>query len=101
MSARPVTGRWFEQLEVGTVVQHATRRVAYGRGTTVNGWLGTSSGVALGGQTVDVLTAPDNGSGQFTTATDTITAANGGWSAHLAAGPAKLCRRPTNPLLHS
>jgi acyl dehydratase len=26
MSARPVTGRWFEQLEVGTVVQHATRR---------------------------------------------------------------------------
>ena len=26
MTARPVTGRWFEQLEVGTVVQHATRR---------------------------------------------------------------------------
>ncbi|HEV7787440.1 MAG TPA: MaoC family dehydratase [Pseudonocardia sp.] len=26
MSARPVTGRWFEQLEVGTVVQHAVRR---------------------------------------------------------------------------
>jgi acyl dehydratase len=26
MSARPVTGRWFEQLEVGTVVRHATRR---------------------------------------------------------------------------
>ena len=26
MSARPVTGRWFEQLEVGTVVQHAIRR---------------------------------------------------------------------------
>lgn len=23
---RPVTGRWFEQLPVGTVVQHATRR---------------------------------------------------------------------------
>ncbi|WIX75771.1 MaoC family dehydratase [Amycolatopsis rhabdoformis] len=23
---RPVSGRWFEQLEVGTVVQHATRR---------------------------------------------------------------------------
>jgi acyl dehydratase len=26
MNARPVTGRWFEQLEVGTVVQHAVRR---------------------------------------------------------------------------
>jgi acyl dehydratase len=26
MNARAVTGRWFEQLEVGTVVQHAVRR---------------------------------------------------------------------------
>jgi acyl dehydratase len=26
MNARAVTGRWFEQLEVGTVVQHAIRR---------------------------------------------------------------------------
>jgi acyl dehydratase len=26
MTARPVTGRWFEELPVGTVIQHATRR---------------------------------------------------------------------------
>ena len=26
MTDRPVTGRWFEELEVGTVVRHATRR---------------------------------------------------------------------------
>lgn len=26
MTARPVTGRWFEDLPMGTVVQHATRR---------------------------------------------------------------------------
>ena len=26
MSARPVSGRWFEELVVGTVVEHATRR---------------------------------------------------------------------------
>jgi acyl dehydratase len=26
MTDRPVTGRWFEALEVGTVVRHATRR---------------------------------------------------------------------------
>jgi acyl dehydratase len=26
MSDRPVTGRWFEELSVGTVVQHAVRR---------------------------------------------------------------------------
>ncbi|HEY3708815.1 MAG TPA: MaoC family dehydratase [Amycolatopsis sp.] len=25
-AARPVSGRWFEQLETGTLVQHATRR---------------------------------------------------------------------------
>lgn len=26
MTARPVTGRWFEELPVGTLIQHATRR---------------------------------------------------------------------------
>ena len=26
MAVRPVTGRWFEELPVGTVIQHATRR---------------------------------------------------------------------------
>ena len=26
MTDRPVTGRWFEELEVGTVIRHATRR---------------------------------------------------------------------------
>jgi len=26
MDARPATGRWFEELPVGTVIQHATRR---------------------------------------------------------------------------
>jgi hypothetical protein len=72
------------------MVEHSTRRVAYGRGTMVNGWLGTSSGVALGGQTVHVLGAPDNGLGQFTTAADAITAADGSWSARLAAGPSRL-----------
>jgi len=26
MTDRPVSGRWFEELEVGTVIRHATRR---------------------------------------------------------------------------
>ena len=62
----------------------------YGQGTTVSGWLGTSSGVALGGQTVSLLTAPDNGLGQFSTAATVTTAADGSWIAALPAGPSRL-----------
>ena len=47
-------------------VMQTKKRVAYGRGTTVSGWLGTASGVAIGGVPVEILTAPNNGQGQFT-----------------------------------
>jgi hypothetical protein len=72
------------------IVAHATRRVHHGRGTTVSGWLGTTDSVALGGQTIRVLTAPDNGLGQFSLAAVASTAANGGWTAQLPAGPSRL-----------
>ena len=72
------------------VVNSTSRRVPYGHGTTVNGWLGTDAGIALGGQTVSVLTAPDNGLGQFTAATTVTTVANGSWSASLPPGPSRL-----------
>jgi hypothetical protein len=36
----------------------ATRLVPYGHQTTVSGWLGTTNGTALAGQTVSVITAP-------------------------------------------
>ncbi len=72
------------------LVGSTTRRVRYGHGTAVSGWLGTYDGTALGGQTVRVLTAPDNGLGQFAEATAVTTAANGGWSAELPAGPSRL-----------
>ena len=65
-----------------------TRRVVgHGRGTTVNGWLGTPSGVALAGQTVQVLTAADNGRNNYHVAATVTTAANGGWSARIGPGP--------------
>jgi hypothetical protein len=67
-----------------------TRRVRHGHKSTVSGWLGTATGVALGGQTVDVLTAADNGRENFHVADVTTTAANGGWSAPLPAGPSRL-----------
>ena len=72
------------------VVNSTSRRVPYGHGTTVNGWLGTYAGIALGGQTVSVLTAPDNGLGQFTAATTVTTVANGSWSVNLPPGPSRL-----------
>jgi hypothetical protein len=71
-------------------VNKTKRVVGHGRSTTVNGWLGTTAGVALAGQTVDVLTAPDNGRGNFRLAAVATTAADGGWSARLAAGPSRL-----------
>ena len=72
------------------LVDSSTRRVGYGGRATVNGWLGSSSGIALGGQPVSVLTAPNNGLGEFATAATVTTAADGSWSADLPAGPSRL-----------
>jgi len=72
------------------VVMHSTKWVGHGKGTTVSGWLGMPDGTALGGQVVQVLTAPDNGLGQFSQAAVATTAANGSWSARLPAGPSRL-----------
>jgi hypothetical protein len=71
-------------------VQASSRRVAYGAATRVSGWLGTSQGNALGGQLVQVIAAPDNGSGQFRQVATATTAANGGWSAPVPAGPSRI-----------
>jgi hypothetical protein len=72
------------------VIARASRRVTFGRETTVNGYLGTSAGIAIGGHTVRVLTAPDNGAGQFTQAAVVTTAANGTWTATLPPGPSRV-----------
>ena len=72
------------------VVGQTTRRVGHGKTTTVSGWLGTYNGVALGGQTVEVLTAPDDGQDAFTPTTTATTASNGSWTATLPAGPSRL-----------
>ena len=72
------------------VVMHTSKRVAHGKATTVNGWLGTSQGAPLPGQSVRVLAAPDNGLGQFAQIGTATTADNGSWSAQLPAGPTRL-----------
>jgi hypothetical protein len=72
------------------LVTDASKRIAHGKSTTVNGWLGMPGGTAIGGQTVRVLTAPDNGLGQFSLAAVTTTHPDGSWSARLPAGPSRL-----------
>jgi hypothetical protein len=68
----------------------AKLRVGHGKQATVSGWLGDDAGDGVGGQTIEVLTAPDNGLGEFTTAATATTAADGTWSATLPSGPSRL-----------
>jgi hypothetical protein len=56
----------------------------------VSGWLGTTDGNALGSQTVRILTAPDNGTGNFTQVALATTKPNGDWTARIPAGPSRL-----------
>jgi hypothetical protein len=71
-------------------VTRTSERIPYGRGATINGWLGTTGLTALGGQTVSVLSAPDDGRFRYTPAAVTSTARDGSWSVRLPAGPSRL-----------
>ena len=71
-------------------VRSSTRRIAFGASTTIHGWLGTAQGNALGGQTVQILTAPDNGQGAFAQEAVATTAPDGSWSTKLPAGPSRI-----------
>ncbi|MHB8659599.1 MAG: hypothetical protein ACYC91_16940 [Solirubrobacteraceae bacterium] len=77
-------------VELPHVTTHSSKRIGHGGRTSVSGWLGLPDGTALGGQTVRVLTAPNNGLGRFTQAGVTTTQANGSWSAQLPPGPSRL-----------
>ncbi len=87
-----VHGRWRAERAVvlPRAVLRSSTRLRPGTGATVSGWLGTTDGNALGGQTVQVLTAPDNGSQHFTQVALVTTAADGSWSAWIPPGPSRL-----------
>lgn len=72
------------------LVQQTTRRVRFGQASTVSGYLGLADGTALGGRPVQVLSAPDNGLGQFTAMASVVTAPSGTWTATVPAGPSRL-----------
>ncbi len=75
-------------------VNQTSRRVGHGKATTVSGWLGTYTGVALAGQTVEILAAPNDGQNVFTPVATATTAANGGWTATISPGPSRLLEAP-------
>ena len=72
------------------VVGHSSKHVAYGKATTVSGWLGLPNGTALGSQSVTILAAPNNGSGGYAPIATTTTSSDGSWSAVIPAGPSRL-----------
>lgn len=71
-------------------VEKSTRRVGYGKATTVSGYVGLVDGTALSGRNVEVLAAPNNGLGQFAPIATVTTNAYGEWSARVPAGPSRL-----------
>jgi hypothetical protein len=89
-----VKGHWRWRTErhvrLPHTIQLSTRRARYGATAKVVGWLGTTDGVALAGQTIRVLTAPNNGLNAFTQGAVATTAQNGVWHATLHAGPSRL-----------
>jgi hypothetical protein len=89
-----VKGHWRWRTErhvrLPHTIQLSTRRARYGATAKVVGWLGTTGGVALAGQTIRVLTAPNNGLNSFTQGAVATTGQNGVWHATLRAGPSRL-----------
>jgi hypothetical protein len=87
-----IHGHWHAVNAV--VLPHAvslsTIRVRPGAGAAISGWVGTADGNAVAGQPVQILTAPDDGSQQFTQAAVATTGTDGSWSAQLPSGPSRL-----------
>lgn len=88
-NGRPVTER---VLELPHRVASHHEQVSFGSPARISGWLGISSGNALGGQMIEVMTAPADGSPTFTLATEVRTRSNGTWTARLPAGPSRLIK---------
>ena len=75
-----------------TVHTTKTLDVPYGKPVTVHGLYTTSTGVPIGGQPVHILAAANNGLAPFSPVAVVTTAADGGWTATLPAGPSRLIR---------
>jgi len=72
------------------VALRGTEHVQFGKPVTINGLLLSSQGVPLANTPVSIMTAPNNGMGQFTQAATVTSNAAGAWSATLPAGPSRV-----------
>jgi len=82
--------RWERRVRLPHTTELSTKRARHGASAKVVGWLGTTGGVALAGQTVRVLTAPNNGQNAFRQAAVATTGSDGAWHTTLHAGPSRL-----------
>jgi hypothetical protein len=84
-------GHWYTETVV--VLPHRVKRTsvraAYGSRVTINGWLGTTGGNALGGRTVTIQGAPTLPGVPFETVATAVTRPDGYWKALLPAGPSR------------
>jgi hypothetical protein len=72
--------------------QAHVERIPFGARTNVGGRLTLKSGAGLAGQTVRVLVAPDNRSGNFKQVASARTRPGGVWQVTLAPGPSRLIK---------
>lgn len=76
------------------VLPHAVdkprRRVAFGHGTTMSGYLELTNGTPLAGATVVLRSAPNDAQGRFARFALARTSANGTWTARVPPGPSRL-----------
>ena len=71
-------------------VDITVKRVRFRRAATVSGWLGHPDGSAVANATVTVMTATDDGRGQWLPAAQVTTSRAGVWQATLRPGPSRL-----------
>lgn len=69
-----------------------TKRIPFDSRTKFGGRLTVKGGRGLAGQTVRILTAPDNRSGNYSQVARTKTGASGRWQVALPAGPSRLVK---------
>ena len=72
------------------IVDQPTRRIGHGKHTTVSGFLEQTDGTALAGQTVQVISAPDDNAPRFHVMRTVTTDAEGLWTAKVPPGPSRL-----------
>jgi hypothetical protein len=86
-----VAGHWYTESFV--VLPHKVKRTlvraSFGSRVTVNGWLGTTAGNAVGKQRVTVMAARDTPRAPFTKVAVAVTRPDGSWKAVLPAGPSR------------